>query len=295
MGTDFCLMKGARTLSFFSSFPEILWMDSGTHTASPVLPIAIDEAFANLMAQPHAKPIVHLWIYERALFLGRRDAKLPHLEKALLHTAEQGYGALLRSSGGACVPLDSGVLNIAILLPDRNIPIDDFFQLATSMLQEGLAPYGEIEVGEVVGSYCVGTYDFAINGKKIGGMAQRRTRFGSILQLCINIEGSGLQRGRLMEHFYQEAGLHEMENHKPIPSIVAETIGSVSDETRREVSVSEVKTALWTAFSKSYSAKQVPFRIDLNSVEDARAHLQEKLGLFAFTANEIREASWRLP
>ncbi|MGD8191120.1 lipoate--protein ligase family protein [Brevibacillus ginsengisoli] len=270
-------------------------MDSGTHTASPVLPIAIDEAFANLMAEPNSKPIVHLWIYERALFLGRRDAKLPRLEKALQQTARQGYGALLRSSGGACVPLDQGVLNMAILLPDRNISIDDFFQLATSMLQEGLSSYGEIEIGEVLGSYCVGDYDFAMNGKKIGGMAQRRTRFGSILQLCINVEGSGLERGRLMERFYQEAGLQEMESHKPIPSIEAETIGSVSDQMKKEITVAEVKSALWDAFSKCHSAKQVPFRIDLESVENARTHLQDKLGLFAFTARELQEDSWRLP
>lgn len=282
-------------MSFFSSFPEIHWMDSGTHTSSPVWPIAIDEALANQMAEPDSKPIVHLWIYERALFLGRRDAKLPHLETALLKAAEEGYGALLRSSGGACVPLDSGVLNIAIMLPDRQISIDDFFQLATSMLQTGLAPYGEIEVGEVVGSYCVGDYDFAINGKKIGGMAQRRTRFGSILQLCINIEGSGLDRGHLMERFYRDAGLHTMEANKPIPSIVADTIGSISDQMGQAITVQGVKEALWNAFSQYHAAKQVPFRIDLKSVEQARSHLQEKLGLFAFTAREIMEASWRLP
>ncbi len=269
-------------------------MDSGTHTDSPVLPIAIDEAFANNMALTGALPIVHLWIYERALYLGRRDAKLPCLESALRMCAREGYGALLRSSGGACVPLDAGVLNIAILLPNLNISIDDFFQLAATMLQEGLQPYGTIEFGEVIGSYCAGDYDFAINGKKIGGMAQRRTRHGSILQLCINIEGGGMARGELMERFYQEAGLHEMETNKPIPSIDASTIGSITELAGREVTVQEVKNSLWETFSRSNHAKQVPFQIDWNQVEKARFHLQEKLGLFAYTAREMTEESWQL-
>lgn len=282
-------------MSQFPIMDQVLWMDSGIHTQSPVFPIAMDEALANSMAEADSKPIVHLWVYERALFLGRRDARLPNLEAALRTTAKNGYGALLRSSGGACVPLDAGVLNIAILLPNLSVTIDEFFRLAATMLQEGLESYGKIEVGEVTGSYCVGDYDFAINGKKIGGMAQRRTRYGSILQLCINIEGSGLERGLLMENFYQEAGLHLMENNKPIPFIDATTIGSITELAGRHVTVDEVKTSLWDSFCQTHKAEQVPFRLNVSAFEQAKQHLQDKLQLFSFTAREIMEETWRLP
>lgn len=282
-------------MSQFPLMNQVLWMDSGLHTQSPVYPIAMDEALANSMSIADAKPIVHLWVYERALFLGRRDAKLPQLESALRTTASKGYGALLRSSGGACVPLDAGVLNIAILLPNLSVTIDEFFRLAATLLQDGLRPYGTIEVGEVTGSYCVGDYDFAINGKKIGGMAQRRTRYGSILQLCINIEGSGLERGLLMEKFYQEAGLYLMENNKPIPSIDPHTIGSISELVKREVSIEEVKASLWNSFSQTHEAEQVPFQLNVTGFEQARRHLQDKLQLFSYTAREIMEEHWHLP
>lgn len=295
MRTDFFPRKGDCYLSQFPIMNQVLWMDSGMHTNSPIFPIAMDEALANSMSHSESKPIVHLWVYERALFLGRRDAKLPHLEAALRKTASKGYGALLRSSGGACVPLDAGVLNIAILLPNLSVTIDEFFRLAATLLQDGLQSYGKIEFGEVTGSYCVGDYDFAINGKKIGGMAQRRTRFGSILQLCINIEGSGLERGHLMENFYQEAGLHLMENNKPIPSIDSTTIGSIAELVGRNVTVDEVKASLWNSFSQTHEAKQVPFQLEVSAFEHARQHLQDKLQLFSYTAREIMEDHWHLP
>ncbi|MCK9906239.1 hypothetical protein MXD81_10430, partial [Microbacteriaceae bacterium K1510] len=113
------------------------WTDSGIHTLSPIEPLAFDEAIVSGMSQPGVQPIIHLWVYERALFLGRRDAKLPKLENALRQMGGLGYGAVLRSSGGACVPLDAGVLNIAVHLPDTGISIDSFFRLVTEMLTVG--------------------------------------------------------------------------------------------------------------------------------------------------------------
>ncbi|TGU58130.1 lipoate--protein ligase family protein, partial [Mesorhizobium sp. M00.F.Ca.ET.186.01.1.1] len=114
----------------------------------------------------------------------------------------------------------------AWLLPDTAISIDAFFAFVADMLQVGLRDYGELEFGEVVGSYCAGEYDFSLHGKKIGGMAQRRTRYGSILQICINIEER--PRGEWMERFYAIAGLDKMEAHKPIPGIVGSTVGSIA-------------------------------------------------------------------
>jgi octanoyl-[GcvH]:protein N-octanoyltransferase len=208
-----------------------------------------------------------------------------------LHTfGKAGYRALLRSSGGACVPLDAGVLNMAIHLPGTNVPIDDFFQLAAKLLSAGLRPYGEITIGKVIGSYCVGDYDFAINGRKIGGMAQRRTRHGSILQLCINVEPD--TRGQLMELFYKQAGLDEMTMAKPIPSLDPEAVTSLSEETKRFVSVKEVKETLFSALATEWELILAPLRVTESEIEAARVHLQEKLGLFSYTANELADDNW---
>lgn len=275
------------------SFEQFQWIDSGTHTGSPIEPLVLDEAFARAMSEPGAMPLIHLWIYERALFLGRRDAKLPHLQEALRLMGQEGYGAVLRSSGGACVPLDSGVVNMAFLLPDTTISIDSFFQLVASMLQVGLCSYGEVTFGEVTGSYCVGDYDFACDHKKIGGMAQRRTRHGSILQLCINVDHR--PRGELMERFYAHAGLAEMETNKPIPQIDGSTIGSLAEAIGRTLLAAEVKEEILAAISKYWNVANIPFVAPAKHVEAARVHLTEKLGLFSYQAEDLQKADWTLP
>ncbi len=269
------------------------WMDSGLYQHSPLEPLVLDEALAASMSIPGAVPVIHLWVYDKALYLGRRDAKLPHLDEALRRFGQDGYGCVLRSSGGACVPLDAGVLNLACLLPDTTISIDSFFQLVTALLRVGLHDYGNITFGEVTGSYCVGDYDFALFGKKIGGMAQRRTRHGSILQLCINVEE--LPRGEMMETFYQLAGLEKMEKNKPIPFIDGSTIGSIAGLTGKAVTVTDVKERLLAAIRSEWPIEISPFSVPSELVEEARLHLGERLGLFAFQANELQAPDWRLP
>lgn len=191
------------------------------------------------------------------------------------------------------MPLDAGVLNLACLLPDTSISIDAFFRFVSDLLRVGLQEFGEITFGEVTGSYCVGDYDFAIHGKKIGGMAQRRTRHGSILQLCINVEES--PRGPLMESFYREAGLAEMEKNKPIPDIDGTTIGSIAGLTGRDVTVPEVAQRLLDAIRRTWQVTVEPFSVPAQLVEEAEAHLSKRLGLYAFQAKELQSPDWRLP
>ncbi|USG68030.1 lipoate--protein ligase family protein [Brevibacillus ruminantium] len=276
----------------FSVNRSFLWMDSGTYQESPLEPLARDEALTAEMQQENAAPIIHLWVYDKALYLGRRDAKLPRLEQALHHFGQKGFGCVLRSSGGACVPLDAGVLNLACLLPDTSISIDAFFQFVTQLLSVGLRDFGEVQFGEVVGSYCAGEYDFSLCGKKIGGMAQRRTRFGSILQLCINVEEQ--PRGEWMEEFYSLAGLSDMEKNKPIPSIDGSTVGSIADLTGSSVTVAEVKERLYAAIQSHWPVQHVPFAVNDHTLTMSRAHLADRLGLFAFTAKELGHPGWKL-
>ncbi|WP_241254636.1 lipoate--protein ligase family protein [Brevibacillus sp. SYP-B805] len=268
-------------------------MDSGTHQAQPIEPLILDEALSSGMSDPGAIPLIHVWVYDKALFLGRRDAKLPHLEPALRQMGREGYGAVLRSSGGACVPLDAGVLNMAFHLPDTTLSIDAFFSQVAAMLAVGLGAYGEIAFGEVSGSYCAGEYDFACGGKKIGGMAQRRTRYGSILQLCINVDQR--PRGELMERFYLLAGLEEMEKNKPIPVMDGSTIGSLAEATGVPLHVDEVKERLFEAIARQWSLEKTTCYPQLERLESARQHLLNRLGLFSYRAEELAQASWALP
>lgn len=277
----------------FSVNQPFRWMDSGTYQDSPLEPLIRDEALAASMQSESATPVIHLWVYDQALYLGRRDAKLPHLQQALREFGQDGFGCVLRSSGGACVPLDAGVLNMACLLPDTSISIDSFFSFVAQLLDVGLRDYGKLEFGEVTGSYCAGEYDFSIHGKKIGGMAQRRTRHGSILQLCINVDDR--PRGEWMERFYRLAGLDEMQSHKPIPSIDASTVGSIASLTGKLATIDDVKARLLETIRSEWAVSPTPFYVQNELVTESRHHLSQRLHLFAYTAKELAAPDWHLP
>ena len=54
----------------------------------------------------------------------------------------------------------------------------------------------EIEAREIVGSYCPGSYDLSIKGKKFAGISQRRIRKGVAVQIYLCVNGSGGRAGR---------------------------------------------------------------------------------------------------
>lgn len=46
------------------------WMDSGVYRDSPLQPLIYDEALAASMNLPDRLPVIHLWVYDKALFFG---------------------------------------------------------------------------------------------------------------------------------------------------------------------------------------------------------------------------------
>ena len=63
----------------------------------------------------------------------------------------------------------------------------------------------KIEAREIVGSYCPGSYDFSIAGKKFAGISQRRISNGVAVQIYLCVNGSGQERAQLVKDFYQAA------------------------------------------------------------------------------------------
>ena len=51
-----------------------------------------------------------------------------------------------------------------------------------------------IEAYEIIGSYCPGSYDLSIDGRKFAGISQRRLRQGIAVQVYLCVEGSGATR-----------------------------------------------------------------------------------------------------
>lgn len=154
-------------------------------------------------------PAVHLWRHERAFVLGLRDSRLPNAEEAMAWLEREGYRVMVRNSGGAAVPLDHGVVNIALIR--RNDPgrlnMNEDFQTMADMIAKELLPFGvTFDTGEVSGSYCPGEYDLSIMGRKFCGLAQRRQLRGYSVQAFVNAEGGSAARASVVREFYRRAG-----------------------------------------------------------------------------------------
>lgn len=154
--------------------------------------------------------ICHLWRHPRAFVMGVRDSRLPHAPEGEEWLRAQGYNTAVRHSGGAAVPLDSGVVNLSLILPfDPSGKAPDFhddFEVMVQLIRDALRNTGaQVDTGEIAGAFCPGTYDLSIGGLKFCGIAQRRQRHAYIVQAFIIASGSGSERAKLVRSFYDIA------------------------------------------------------------------------------------------
>lgn len=190
-------------------------------------PFSLDEVWARKVGQGEASPGFHLWRHEKAFVLGLRDRKLPYALEAMNWLEEQGYAVTVRNSGGAAVPLDPGVVNLSIILPNPSAKLDfnQDFEKMFQLIRDSLGPF--VEKGEVVGSYCPGDFDLSIQGKKFCGIAQRRQTKAFVVQAFIVVEGAGRKRAELVRQFYDIASGGRTDSNHPL--VEQESMGSLQD------------------------------------------------------------------
>jgi octanoyl-[GcvH]:protein N-octanoyltransferase len=199
-----------------------------------LLPFAYDEWQTRRTGEGD-DPVIHLWRHEKAFILGLRDWKLPFAADAVRWLEAQGYRTAVRHSGGAAVPLDSGVLNVSLIIPKKDKSIsfhqefEAFYQWMQSIFQMANVA---VMKGEVKGSYCPGDYDLAVNGLKFCGIAQRRQTKAVVIQAFINIKGSGRDRAGIVKRFYEKAvyGEDKSSSSSPLfPCIEERTVCSLEE------------------------------------------------------------------
>ncbi len=177
-----------------------------------LLPFAFEETLCRDVGSGASPPAVHIWSHPGGLALGLRDSKLPFAREAMEELEAAGVRTAVRHSGGAAVPLDRGVLNVALLLPKSRAALDfhrDFRLLASIIVSAVAVSHPEtaarIEAGEIAGSYCPGEYDLAVAGRKFCGIAQRRQNDAYFVHAFIIVSGSGRERGEQVRRFYERA------------------------------------------------------------------------------------------
>lgn len=218
-----------------NSLQQPVWrfydQSSSAKNSSPLESFAMDDTLCQLVGQLESPPTIRTWVHDASVVLGIQDHRLPYVKNGMQLLQAKGYHPIVRNSGGLAVVLDTGVLNISIVLSERteSLSINDGYDVMVALVKELFPEVAEkIEAYEIIGSYCPGSYDLSINGKKFAGISQRRLRQGVAVQIYLCIEGSGAKRAELIRDFYEES-LQNEETKFAYPKIMPEVMASLSE------------------------------------------------------------------
>ncbi|CAH8714687.1 lipoate--protein ligase family protein [Paenibacillus thiaminolyticus] len=196
----------------------------------PLYPFALDELLCRQTGRG-GPPLCHLWRHPRAFILGQRDSRLPQAAEALRWLESLGYATAVRNTGGAAVPLDSGVVNLSLILPkqeggDKHFhgDFERMYRLIRRALQHTCC---RVDKGEVEGAYCPGDFDLSIGGRKFCGIAQRRQANAFIVQAFVIAGGSGRDSAGLVREFYARATAGGTE--RDYPRVAEESTASLEE------------------------------------------------------------------
>jgi octanoyl-[GcvH]:protein N-octanoyltransferase len=211
-----------------------------------------DDTLCNSVGSGKAPATARTWIHHNTIVLGIQDTKLPNLQAGIQFLNEQGFQVIVRNSGGLAVVLDEGVLNISLILPEteKGIDINRGYDTMWHLIQNMFADYPQqIEAREIVGSYCPGSYDLSIHGKKFAGISQRRLKKGVAVQIYLCVNGSGKERAQLIKSFYEIAKQGELIKYTP-PEVTPEVMASLSELYGQPFTISDIMLKLLMQLKK---------------------------------------------
>ncbi|WP_332692136.1 lipoate--protein ligase family protein [Halalkalibacter lacteus] len=222
---------------------------------------AYDDTLCTFVGQRDGLSTVRAWVHHNTIVLGIQDSRLPEIEEGRAYLAANGYQVVVRNSGGLAVVLDDGVLNLSLIFKEeKGRSIDDGYELMYSVIKKMFASYQvNIDAYEIVGSYCPGSYDLSISGKKFAGISQRRIRGGIAVQIYLCVKGSGSKRAELIKHFYEKA-VNGKETKFTYPTVQSSTMASLQELLQAEFSIADVmRTLLLTIQNEGAQLTIQPF------------------------------------
>ena len=210
-------------------------------TRSPLESFAMDDTLCHVTGHGESNSVVRTWVHNNAVVLGIQDHRLPHIEEGMQLLRDAGYEPIVRNSGGLAVVLDPGVLNISLVFGEKEpTSIDAAFEYMVDFVKALFPEVAEkIDAYEIVGSYCPGTYDLSIGGRKFAGISQRRMQNGIAVQVYLCIEGNGSKRAELIRDFYA-ISLQGKETKFTYPTVVPDVMASLQELIGIPLTVAEV-------------------------------------------------------
>ena len=218
----------------------------------PLSSFAIDDTLCKSAGNSGAAATARSWVHDRTVVLGIQDTKLNGLKAGLDYLAEQNYRYIVRNSGGLAVVLDSGVLNLSLVFPDteKGIDINRGYDAMWLLIRRMFSDFpAKIEAREIEGSYCPGSYDLSINGKKFAGISQRRIRKGVAVQIYLCVNGNGPGRAELIREFYARSGADAAVKYV-YPAVRPDVMASLEELLSVPLSIKDVMMRFLTALKE---------------------------------------------
>ena len=280
--TDFHEAGADVRIPALALLPDGPFMYSGSALAP-----FVDQEALTLAAREQRLPILHYWVHRQALLLGARDEKLPYAHDAIDALRHAGWSVVVRPFGGLAVPVDSGVLNVSLIMPE-DWTLSDMFVLFSELLADACRPAGRVRVGEIAGSYCVGRYDLSIDGVKYAGIAQRRIVGAVVASAFINVFGTALDRISTIRTFYKLA-------QKDIIStpdsmwIQRDKVGNLAELAAKSVAITDVMEWLQSAIAR----RSIPLSWPKSLNGAVERHLPEASKRLLQSRNSLDWPAWK--
>lgn len=212
----------------------------------------MDDTLCASVGSGKAPSTARSWVHRNTIVLGTQDTRLPYLDEGLQFLTGQGYEVIVRNSGGLAVVLDEGVLNLTLILSEneKGIDINRGYDAMWALIKDMFADFDkEIEAREIVGSYCPGSYDLSIGGKKFAGISQRRIRNGAAVQIYLCVTGSGSDRAEIIRQFYSLSRKGE-ETKYQYPDVVPSVMASLAELLQADITVQDVMLRFLTSLKR---------------------------------------------
>ncbi|GAX91455.1 lipoate--protein ligase family protein [Effusibacillus lacus] len=245
---------------------------------------AMDDTLCTSVGNGLSPATIRAWVHPDTVVLGNLDYKLSNVREGIRFLSDKGYQTYLRVSGGAAVVLDSGVLNLSLILPtmDHFADLNAGYDAMVDLVRQLLTPYGaQVDTGEIKGSYCPGDYDISIDGRKFGGLAQRRRKGAVAVQAFLLVEGLGSERANLIKNFYQRAVRLPSDKH---PVIIPDRVASLSEAIGKHITCDRLQTDLAELFRKNsrklvetqfFPEEIMEFASNLERIQERNPHLTD--------------------
>lgn len=210
------------------------------------LPFALTDVLTTFAGINH-QPIIHFWQLDHTMILGMKDTRVTDLVSGITSLTQSGYNTVIRNAGGLGVIADTGVLNVSLILPNptnKKISIDEAYTLMWRWIRSAFEDKAhQIKAFEISESYCPGTFDLSINGRKFAGIAQRRVKDGIAIMIYLSVTGNQQKRGESVRDFYH-ASLKDAFGKNGYPPVDPSVMANLEDLIQRPLTIAGVKKQL---------------------------------------------------